>query len=185
VTCSVLCEALHLDACEQSVVFFRENRIISGDIRTLLGHMNSMYFELRGTYTRGVHTSVRLSQTARRNPSCARASREEDGLPRPRQSTLGDCTVRVCIASRRSSGKNMGNRIGQTGADDRCTERLTRAVIDPAGRDKLLHGIGQQHSRIEAFLGYPVLALLARTGGRERGLILKRRHIWQSTLVRR
>ena len=110
-------QALHLHSRKQLRIFVRENWIIRGGSRTLLGHMNKYISELGYIHERGVHTSVRSSQTSRRNASCARASREEDGLPSPRHSTSGSCDFKQSAsrAFRRSSVKEKVKFVGRRG----------------------------------------------------------------------
>jgi hypothetical protein len=53
-----------------------------------------------------VHTISQLSQVDSRKANCARASREQLGLPRPRQSTSGEVIDKSFIAEQRISTKS-------------------------------------------------------------------------------
>jgi len=52
------------------------------------------------------HTMVISSQISKRKASCARASREDDGLPRPKQSTFGEMSPNGFVDSRRHSERH-------------------------------------------------------------------------------
>lgn len=95
-------------------------------------------------YIKEVHTSLRSSQTSRRNASWALASREEAGLPSPRQSTLGDCRDSASKASRISSvqrgrfkfvGRCESRNEWRFRTDD---DQRTCAIVNPASDEEFL-----------------------------------------------
>lgn len=75
----------------------------------------------------GRRTIRRSSQRVSRNASWARASREADGLPRPRQSTFAQRKLKVSIASRRISVRIQS----ATRSDKRAPRTFT--LSDPVG----------------------------------------------------